>query len=158
MSADQVVTCVFVPLRCRVTSPLVYTIPISDLKMRSVTVVALIATLAFFTAPVAAESLGDILKNLDVFTIRTSSWTCLASPFRSCPDHSAFIYYSCCGSPKIILPDKCCFHFQDWFLVTFALLFVLIVAWIIVKLLRCLCCCAILVLAIFDDFEDFELV
>uniref|UniRef100_A0A1I7YVE7 Uncharacterized protein n=1 Tax=Steinernema glaseri TaxID=37863 RepID=A0A1I7YVE7_9BILA len=108
--------------------------------MRSVTVVALIATLAFFTAPVAAESLGDILKNLDVFTIRTSSWTCLASPFGRCPDHNAFVYYSCCVGPKSVVPDECCFHFQDWVLATFALLFVLIVAGIIVNLLRCLCC------------------
>ncbi|KAI6176341.1 Protein of unknown function DUF2650 family-containing protein [Aphelenchoides bicaudatus] len=68
------------------------------------------------------------------FSLKDSAPVCVG---KICDSSNAFWYFSCCGN----LLNDCCFHLQQWLLVTLIVLGVLTLASFAIGVIKCICCC-----------------
>lgn len=67
-------------------------------------------------------------------SLRDSAPVCVG---KICDSSNAFYYYSCCDT----LATQCCFHLQQWVIITLVVLGILTLASFAIGLIKCICCC-----------------
>ncbi|VDK70560.1 unnamed protein product [Litomosoides sigmodontis] len=93
--------------------------------------------LASVAAAVTYIDDSDDNEGMRMFELKKSSFACpIAVVGEQCPDETPLYYYRCCGD----LNNSCCFRLQEWVIVMFVIVGVLIVASLFVNFIRFLFC------------------